>query len=146
MKRYRIVYFISKLKRETKIFKIYSKVRTKLLTNNNGLSNDTTLGLVGPFKGIVKWSGRRCVSGMNWTVMTLHTIADFLDIHLKGYSRALNRTKPVSEFRAKKGERRVALQVYLKPIGDCVQSHNGSNGATLNLPLLWFYIILKSNY
>jgi hypothetical protein len=71
--------------------------------------------------------------------MALHTIR-FLNIHLKGYSLALNRTKPVSAFRTKKGER-VALQKYLKNIGDCMRSHNGSNGIPLSTSVFCGFII-----
>jgi hypothetical protein len=80
------------------------------------------------------------VSGTNRTVMTLHTSADFLKIHLKGYSSALNRTKPVSEFRAKKGEEERSPSSVPKNIGDCMQSHKGSNDTTLNIPLSCFII------
>jgi hypothetical protein len=55
------------------------------------------------FTGIVKWQGRRGVSGTNRTVLTLHTIADVFQIHLKGSSHVLNCKKSVSAFRAKKG-------------------------------------------
>jgi hypothetical protein len=43
------------------------------------------------------------VSGINRTVMASHTIADVFQIHLKGYSCALNHKKPVLAFKAKKG-------------------------------------------
>ncbi len=40
------------------------------------------------------------MSGINRTIMTSHSIVFY--IHLKGYTCALNRKKPVSAFRAKK--------------------------------------------
>jgi hypothetical protein len=43
------------------------------------------------------------VSGVNRTVMTLHTIADVFWLHLKGYSHVLYRKKPVLAFSSKKG-------------------------------------------
>ncbi len=43
------------------------------------------------------------VSFESLKTITLHTIADVFQVHLKGYSHALNRKKPVSAFKAKKG-------------------------------------------
>jgi hypothetical protein len=42
-------------------------------------------------------------SGTIRTVMTLHTLGNVFKVHLKGYSRDLNRKKLVSAFRPKKG-------------------------------------------
>ncbi len=40
--------------------------------------------------------------GINRTIMTLHTIAVVFQVHLKGYSHALNSKNPVSAISAKK--------------------------------------------
>ncbi len=45
------------------------------------------------------------MSGISRTVITSHIITDVFKIHLKRYSHALNRKKPVSAFRVKKSGR-----------------------------------------
>ncbi len=52
---------------------------------------------------MTKGRGSRVVSFEPLKTMTLHTIADVFQVHLKGYSQASKSKKPVSAFKAKKG-------------------------------------------
>jgi hypothetical protein len=52
---------------------------------------------------MTKGRGSRVVSFEPLKTMTSHTIADVFQVHLKGYSHALNRKKRFQRLRPKKG-------------------------------------------